>query len=99
MLETLVQGTKVSLLELQLKVVHTLINHQNVDHAQQKEMGRIAFSAGTDVQSRHRLTLESTIGFDFSLSLTFELWKLFSNAIDTPGFQESVFTVSFFFKS
>ncbi|KAG0583104.1 hypothetical protein KC19_3G109700 [Ceratodon purpureus] len=60
--ETTIHGTKVSLLELQLRMVHTLINPQHSDQAHPKPAGRIALVTGTDLQSRHRLTMESTLG-------------------------------------
>lgn len=60
--ETTIQGTKVSLLELQLRMVHTLINPQQSDVAHPKPVGRIALVTATDLQSRHRMTVESTFG-------------------------------------
>ena len=63
MCETMIQGTKVSLLELQLRMVHTLTSLQQSDQSHLKPAGRIALVTGTDLQSRHRLTMESTFGY------------------------------------
>lgn len=60
--ETIIQGTKVSLLQLQLKMVHTLISPLQNDQGRSKPAGRIAFITASDLQSRHRLTMESTFG-------------------------------------
>lgn len=61
----MIQGTKVSLLEMQLRIVYSLYIPQHFDQAQAKSAGRIALTTRTDLQSRHRLTMESTIGYAF----------------------------------
>jgi len=61
--ETMIQGTKVSLLELQLKILHTLISPLQSGQARPKPAGRIALIIGSNLQSRHRLTMESTFGY------------------------------------
>ncbi|XP_024389629.1 uncharacterized protein [Physcomitrium patens] len=60
--ETIVQGTKVSLLELQLRINHTLTSPLQSDPVLSEAPGRIALITATDFQSRHRVTMESTLG-------------------------------------
>lgn len=73
-IETMIQGTKVSLLEMQLRIVHNLNIFHHSDQAQAKSAGRIAFTTRTDLQSRHRLTMESTIGYAFLVFLASTLF-------------------------
>jgi hypothetical protein len=73
-LETMIQGTRVSLLEMQLRIVHSLNLPQVSDQARAKSAGRIAFTTRTDLQSRHRLTMECTIGYAFLVFLASTLF-------------------------
>ncbi|KAH8951368.1 hypothetical protein BDL97_09G024200 [Sphagnum fallax] len=64
MVEAMLQGTKVSLLEIQLRLLHSLMQSQHANPSVSKQAGHISFTAATDFQSRQRMTLESTMGCD-----------------------------------
>jgi hypothetical protein len=62
MVEAMLQATKVSLLEIQLRLLHSLMQSQHANPSVSKQAGHISFTAATDFQSRQRMTLESTMG-------------------------------------
>ncbi|KAL2643009.1 hypothetical protein R1flu_010596 [Riccia fluitans] len=60
-LETMIHGTKIRLNEMRMKVIHRFPKNYDSDGG---EKGFVGLTVATDLDRRHRVTLESSLGSD-----------------------------------